>query len=81
MAETDGCQWMTNPSKIDTADTKQILDEKFNHLKSEFFWKYSVSTAEHERARHENSGYLGTRLGTGKKLPEKPGFLQCNVTF
>ena len=46
MAETDGCQWMTNPSKIDTADTKQILDEKFNHLKSEFFWKYSVSTAE-----------------------------------
>ena len=37
MAETDECQWMTNPSKIDTADTKQILDEKFNHLKSEFF--------------------------------------------
>ena len=41
-----------------------------------------VSVAQHLfETRHENSGYLGTRLDTGKKLPEKPGFLQCNVTF
>lgn len=32
VAETDGYQWMTNPNKIATEDSKQILNEKFSHF-------------------------------------------------
>lgn len=43
---------MTNTSKIDTTDAKQILDEKFNHLNFKFFRKYSVSTGEWSALRN-----------------------------
>ena len=38
LAETDGYQWMTNPSKIATGDAKQILDQKFNHFNNQLIF-------------------------------------------